>query len=173
MINLLIILLLTTTSVTRSNNIQSLNGFTNSDYDEDINEYTLQVVSEEEDDVPVVFRLNRQLELKCPNISNEFFFKEIRFNQSLSDLKSLLTLYYRYSDDYEIGTDFVTIKSDFIIEKLFRNVQKINLTDKLMISKAKYSDSGHYYCVYSNNDNQFIVKSYLFVVYDGWLYFLL
>jgi len=153
----------------------------NTDYDDDDtntvnsgqNIYESTVVQDEETVNSVRhFRLEQKLELRCETHLKEFKFKKILFNRSLADLGSLLAANkLRSQIDYDLlDEDAIQIKSEIVLDVLFTNVVFSLEMSELSISHAKYADSGHYYCVYGNSLNEYLVKSFLLVVFDG-LYF--
>jgi hypothetical protein len=88
----------------------------------------------------------------------------------LVDLGSLLAQ-NKLRDQYDynlVDEDTIQIKSEIALDVLFSNVVYSLQANELIISHARYADSGHYYCVYVDNVNkQYLVKSFLLVVFDG------
>jgi hypothetical protein len=148
------------------------------DYEDNINNnniYESSVINEDDESTLNSlrqFRLNQKLELKCDTIhlKEQFTFKNILFNRSLVDLGSLLAQ-NKLRDQYDynlVDEDTIQIKSEIALDVLFSNVVYSLQANELIISHARYADSGHYYCVYVDNVNkQYLVKSFLLVVFDG------
>lgn len=143
------------------------------EYEEEEEETSSYIVSEttvnDDDTLTKAIRLNKNFDFKCSNMS-EFNFKEIVFNQSLSDLNSLLMNNYNLNIDYSIiSNDLINIKSINVYKQAFDQLDKFTLQE-ITLSKVKYSQSGHYYCVYTQNDEYFI-KTSMITVYDGLIFF--
>ena len=114
-------------------------------------------------------RLNEELKVECPIITDlthefNFEFDSIRFNGSIVNIEAIYNLTpFQIEDEL-----FSVIKSDEIFYSLFDDIEEKWNENAKVIENSKYSDSGRYYCVYhSPNRNEFLIKSFLFLVYDG------
>ena len=118
-------------------------------------------------------RLNKELKVECPiitDLTHEFNFKfdSIRFNGSIVNIETIYNLTpFKIEDEL-----FSVIKSDAIFDSLFDDIEETWNENAKVIENSKYSDSGRYYCVYhSPNRNEYLIKSFLFIVYDGKFFF--
>jgi hypothetical protein len=120
-------------------------------------------------------RLNRKLQVNCAKIINsenkDFVFKEILFNQSLVEFSQTILDVFEPNIDYKIReNNIMLIKNKIIFGKFLSNLdgkKKPSYNNNFEINSAKYSDSGHYYCIYTSNDQELLLKSFLYVIYDG------
>ncbi|RNA04719.1 hypothetical protein BpHYR1_020091 [Brachionus plicatilis] len=102
-------------------------------------------------------RLGAKFKVECyANVTNEFTFDRLIFNRSLS-LPS------------EYNKRFMKINSYIEFNQIFYLIDKQWNKNKVWIDKAKFSDSGLYYCVYSAkkiDHIEYLVESYIFLVHD-------
>lgn len=100
-----------------------------------------------------------------------FNFKEVLFNQSLLELRTTILPQFTINDDYVIYENHKTwLKNPKVFERIQASLdgrKKSSYNPIYEVDTSKYSDSGHYYCVYSNNAREILIKSYRYQVYDG------
>lgn len=78
--------------------------------------------------------------------------------------------------NFVTGIDYVQYDGHFTLIKtsqVFKNILATLVSNKIIkksvyeVKNSKYKDSGHYYCVYSSQSNNYLIKSYWYVVHDG------
>lgn len=103
-------------------------------------------------------RLGSKFKVECQsNVTNEFMFDRLVFNKSLSVPSESGKRYMKINSYVEFNTIF------YLIDKQWN-------TNQVYIDQAKFSHSGQYFCVYSAkkvDHIEYIVESYLFLVYEG------
>lgn len=118
---------------------------------------TASLVSLDQESINKI-RLGSKFKVGCyPNVTNEFTFDRLIFNRSLS----LPT---------ESNDRFFKINTYNEFNRIFYLIDKQWNQNPIWIDSAKFSHSGHYYCVYSAkkaNHIEYLVENYLFLVHDG------
>lgn len=121
--------------------------------------------------------LNSLLEFKCPltkqlSISNKktYSFKEMIFNRSIDDIKFLPSVTLTKQDK----DVFYTINSHENLMNTFADATFRLANNTYSKSNAKYADSGRYFCVFQDPDDQslFVITNIVYLVYDGKFEFL-
>lgn len=116
-------------------------------------------------------RLNTNFRFKCDlNISNELQFEQVLFNKSLFNIEESLPIDTSSKSPYTNENSYFKVKPQILLQKIDKSWN----TNEINVKNSKYSDSGRYYCVYSekstkNNDkkDEYFATSFLYLIYDG------
>ena len=158
-------------------------GNNNQKTDEEAYYYEEQDMVQMSNDYMRKVRLNHNLKLNCQPSwmelvkDEEFTFKQILFNQSVYELTEPVAKWEFVANlDYEVSASkhWLLVKNHHLFERLmndFDGKKKPTSSHTYQIDAVKYSDSGHYYCVYTNTKQQYLIKAYLYIVFDGWFLF--
>lgn len=100
-----------------------------------------------------------------------YSFKEILFNHTLQEVSpAILRPEYLPNVDYvQYEENRVLIRNGQAYKRIVSSLEKRPMYQSPYVLEAsRFSDSGHYYCVYSSADErEVLIKSYLYVIYAG------